>query len=127
MNKELLTIVTESIDKILAESSNDKSKVILTIPTDRTLLTESFLTMWGHGIRKALEKMFDIPVYENVTFRGRRTDVEALYRTLAAEKRHIDAFIGNGLSDPRVTSSKYELEKAIYTFESQTGIKWPII
>lgn len=99
----------------------------ITIPTDRTLLTESFLTMWGHGIRKALEKMFDIPVYENVTFQGRRTDVEALYRTLAAEKRYIDAFIGNGLSDPRVTSSKYELEKAIYTFESQTGIKWPII
>lgn len=99
----------------------------ITIPIDRALLTESFLTMWGHGIRKALEKMFDIPVYENVTFHGRRTDVEALYRTLAAEKRYIDAFIGNGLSDPKVTTSKYELEKAIYNFESQTGIKWPII
>jgi antitoxin component YwqK of YwqJK toxin-antitoxin module len=99
----------------------------ITIPTDRTLLTESFLTMWGHSIRKALEKMFDIPVYENVTFRGRRTDVEALYRTLAAEKRYIDSFISHGLSNPAVTNSKYDLERAIYGFESQTGIKWPII
>lgn len=100
---------------------------VIRIPQSRQLITESFLTMWGHSIRKALEKMFDIPVYENITFQGRRTDVEALYRTLGAEKRYIDSFINNGLSDPRVTNSKWELEKAIHNFESQTGIKWPII
>ena len=122
--KELQKLVMETVNSVYDEREGAK---VVTLPQDRRLITESFLTMWGHGIRKALEKMFDIPVYENVTFRGRRTDVEALYRTLAAEKRYIDAFIDNGLSDPRVTSSKYELEKAIYTFESQTGIKWPII
>jgi hypothetical protein len=122
--KDLRKLVMETVDSVY---DNKPQTQIVTIPQDRRLITESFLTMWGHSIRKALEKMFDIPVYENITFQGRRTDVEALYRTLGAEKRYIDSFINNGLSDPRVTNSKWELEKAIHSFESQTGIKWPII
>lgn len=101
--------------------------MIIEIPKNSKLLTESFLTSWGTGVRLALRKMFDLPVRENVIFRGRKTDIDSLYKTLASEKKYAEAYMSLGLANPELSKHKVELETQIEKFEKQTGVKWPIL
>ena len=38
----------------------------------------------------------------------------------------MEAFNKYGLGDPRLRNNKLALEKAIYNFERETGLKWPV-
>lgn len=98
---------------------------VLEFPQDKQLINESFLTMFGSIIELAIKRMFgfDIP---NISFRGRSTDVQKLTQALASEKRYIDSYLRLKLNDPEVIQNKFRLEKAIYDFERETGIPWPI-
>jgi hypothetical protein len=62
----------------------------------------------------------------NVVVRGKKSDVEEFYKVISQEKKYMDAYIKYGLGSSYVRNSKYSLEKAIYGFEKETGLKWPI-
>lgn len=98
---------------------------VFEIPQEKTLINESFLAMFGSIVELAIKRMFgfDIP---NISFKGHPTDVQRLVRTLASEKRYIDSYLHNKLNEPEVIQNKFRLEKAIYDFERETGIPWPI-
>lgn len=99
--------------------------MVVELPREKTLINESFLTMFGSIIELAIKRMFgfDIP---NISFKGHPTDVQRLVKTLASEKRYIDSYLRLKLNDPEVIQNKFRLEKAIYDFERETGIPWPI-
>jgi len=87
-------------------------------------LDESFLAMFGWGIKKILEAVFgdlSIPVH----LKGNPRDVKSFLNTLGAEKKYIQNFKSLGLDNPRTYRSKSVLDTAIGKFERGTGIKWP--
>ena len=74
-------------------------------------LDESFLAMWGSWIQTFLKRMFDL---------------QSLATVLGREKRYMESFLKYGLNDTRVLNSRHKLETAVYNFERDTGIKWPL-
>jgi len=65
---------------------------------------------------------FGVPV----KIRGNQREVRSFTRTLASERRYMDAAKKYGLNDPYTYKSKGRLDKAIQGFEKLTGIKWMI-
>lgn len=117
---------TEKQFKIWQQKNNILEKTDDTIfEIKKQNLNESFLAMFGSIIELAIKRMFgfDIP---NISFKGHPTDVQRLAKTLASEKRYIDSYLNNKLNSPEVIQNKFRLEKAIYDFERETGIPWPI-
>ena len=45
---------------------------------------------------------------------------------MGSEKKYGDAYLKYGLNDPKVLKDRIALEKAIYRFERDTGLKWPL-
>ena len=87
-------------------------------------LDESFLEIFGWGIKKLLGAVFgDSPVPVNL--KGRPSDVRSFLDTLSAEKSYIQDFRSLGLNNPRTYKSKSQLKAATGKFERKTGIKWP--
>jgi len=87
-------------------------------------LDESFLAMFGWGIKRLLKAVLG-DVAMPVNLKGNPSDVEAFLGTLGAEKTYIQDFKSMGLNNPRTYKSKSELKTAIGKFERKTGIKWP--
>ena len=56
---------------------------------------------------------------------GSRVDLQNFSRVMAKEKNYMDSYLKHGLNDPRVLNDRHKLEKAIFNFEKETGIKWP--
>ena len=87
-------------------------------------LDESFLAMFGFGIKKLLKAVlgdFSIPVH----LKGNPADVRSFLSTLGAEKNYIQDIKNFGLSNPRTYRSKSTLDSAVGGFERKTGIQWP--
>lgn len=87
-------------------------------------VSESFLTMFGSGIKMILQRMFgggSIPIQ----VKGNQRQVKAFGRTLAGEKKYYKDYVKYGLNDPKTYRSKYALNKQVAKFERATGIKWP--
>ena len=87
-------------------------------------LDESFLAMFGWGVKRLLKAVFgdvSIPVH----LKGSKSDVKSFLSTLGAEKSYINDFKRYGLDDPRTYRSKSSLSSAVGKFERGTGIKWP--
>ena len=87
-------------------------------------LDESFLAMFGFGIKKLLKTILgdvSIPVH----LKGHPADVRSFLSTLGAEKNYIRDFKNFGLNNPRTYRSKSALDTAVGGFERKTGIKWP--
>jgi|TARA_R110000824_G_scaffold122826_2_gene280339 hypothetical protein len=88
-------------------------------------LDESFLTMWGSWIQTILKRMFGggtVPV----SIRGKQSDLESLAKVLGGEKRYMASYMKHGLNNPAVLKNRHALERAVYNFERDTGIKWPL-
>jgi len=90
-------------------------------------LNESFLAMFGGTIKLLLDAMFAPPsgTPSYYQFKGSQADISAFARALGGEKRYIQAVKKHGLDNPKTFKSKSSLDKAIKSFEKQTGIKWP--
>jgi len=87
-------------------------------------LDESFLRMFGFGVKSLLKAMFgnvSIPVH----LKGNPSDVKSFLNTLGAEKNYIQDFKNLGLENPRTYKSKGLLDTAVSKFQRKTGIKWP--
>ena len=87
-------------------------------------LDESFLAMFGWGVKRLLKAIFgDISIPVNL--KGNPSDVKSFLSTLGAEKSYISDFKRYGLDNPRTYRSKSNLTSAVGKFERSTGIKWP--
>ena len=103
----------------------EQNETIIIDLSPKQQLNESFLRQFGTAIELIIKRMFGLNNTE-FKFRGPRTSVGELARTLGAERKYIEAMKKAGLSDPSVLSSKHRLDRAIASFEKQTGIKWPL-
>ena len=105
---------------------NDTNDLI-PIKIDLTIgdsINESWLSMFGANIKGIMGAMFggtSMPV-EVV---GSRSQVDSFSRALGSEKRYLEAVSKHGLNNPQVTNNKVALDRAIRSFESETGIVWP--
>jgi hypothetical protein len=109
---------------------NQKNRDLQTLVIDleelkKNQLNESFLTMFGGYIKLILGRMFG-SLGSPITIRGKQSDLQALSSVLAKEKKYMDSFLKNGLNDRSVVSNRHKLEKAVFSFEKETGMKWPI-
>jgi len=57
---------------------------------------------------------------------GSKGDLEKFAHVMGNEKKYGDAYLKYGLNDPKVLKDRIALEKAIYHFERDTGLKWPL-
>ena len=88
-------------------------------------LEESFLRMFGNLVKVVMRRAFGEDVAIPVKVRGTTQQVDAFSKTLAAEKRYLEAYKSFGLNDAKTYASKYDLDKAVRGFELKTGLKWP--
>ena len=92
-------------------------------------LNESFLAAFGNWVKLILNRTFGQGkgsfLGPSVKVRGTRAEVSAFAKALGGEKKYIEAVRKHGLDDPKVTSNKAKLNKAVKAFEKTTGIKWP--
>lgn len=87
-------------------------------------LDESFLRMFGAGIRAIMDRMFggaSLPV----TVRGTPSQIKSFGDVLSKEKRYLETWSELGLDDPKTYKNKYVLDNAIRRFERTTGIPYP--
>ena len=87
-------------------------------------ITESFLAMFGSGIKLIMQRMFGggaVPV----KVKGTKRQVADFAKTLGSEKKYIKTAAKYGLDDPRTYKDKFKLRKMIRKFESSTKLKWP--
>ena len=88
------------------------------------LLNESYLAMMGGAIQTILTGMFggsSVPV----RIAGTRKQVDSFKGALGNEARYLKAMKRYGLDKPETLKTKAQLDRAIKSFERETGIKWP--
>ena len=95
-------------------------------------LNESFLAAFGNWVKLILNRTFGQGKGSgsyfggsSVKVRGTKAEVKAFAKALGGEKIYIEAVRKHGLDNPKVTSNKAKLNKAVKAFERTTGIKWP--
>jgi len=89
-------------------------------------LNEGYFTALGGQIELLMKVMFGGSAAIPVSIRGTRGQLDSFTKTLAGEKRYMDAFNRYGLGDKRTFASKHRLDSAVANFERATGLKWPL-
>ena len=87
-------------------------------------INERWLAMFGGAVQTILGGMFgggSVPV--NVV--GSNSQIKSFEKALGSEAKYLRAMNKYGLNDPKVLKNKASLEKAIKSFERETGIIWP--
>jgi hypothetical protein len=107
------------------EKPNDLVPIEINLnPTEADMLNESWLAMMGGAIQTILTGMFGgktIPV----RISGTRKQVDSFKSALGNEARYLKAMKRYGLDKPETLRTKAQLDRAIKSFEKETGIKWP--
>ena len=107
----------------MENNSEEFSEIVIDFDrSDR--LDESFLRMFGFGIKMILKRMFGGNAYP-VTVKGSKADVSTFAKTLAAEKSYMNSWMKHGLDNPKTYKDKSKLNRAVKDFTRKTGIKWP--
>tara|TARA_Y100000310_G_scaffold109415_1_gene107872 strand:- start:837 stop:1172 length:336 start_codon:yes stop_codon:yes gene_type:complete len=102
----------------------DKMAPIVIDFTQKEMIDESWLRMFGENIKGILKAMFGglaIPVQ----VKGSTNDIRSFVEALKKEKSWIESSKRYGISGPRTVRTKAELDKAASEFQRATGIKWP--
>ena len=109
--------------KLSMENNGD----LVPIKIDLTIgdaINESWLAMFGGAVQTILGGMFgggSVPV--NVV--GSSSQIKSFEKALGGEAKYLRAMNKHGLNDPKVIKNKASLDKAIKSFEKETGIIWP--
>ena len=85
-------------------------------------LDETFLSAFGEWVKWLVGNMG----LGSFNVSGRPGEVDAFVEALAGERKYIVSAERYGLTDPRTFQSKLDLQSAIKSFESETGLTWPI-
>ena len=87
-------------------------------------LDESFLVTFARLAKGLLKGLFtDAPT--PVKIKGTASQVSAFTRAIEKEKKYMDAYIKYGLNDQRTLSTRHLLNRAVESFEKETGMRWP--
>jgi hypothetical protein len=95
-------------------------------------LNEQWITDFSAQIKYLLWHMSSAPQFQSafsnakVIIKGSEGDLEKFTAAITGEKRYMDSYLKYGLNDPRVLRDRARLERAVYKFERDTGLKWPI-
>jgi hypothetical protein len=95
----------------------------------KNVLNESAMAQLAGQIRFLLYRLMGPRAWrqmQNVRITGQRSDLTRFSDVISKEKRYMDAYLKHGLNDTRVLNNRYNLERAVRSFESETGIKWPL-
>ena len=107
----------------MSEQQGDLAPIVIDLTAAQNgELNESWLSMFGGGIKMILQRMFGgekIPLI----VRGNKRQVKDFTRTLAGEKRYYKDYVKYGLDDPRTYRSKYALQGAVKKFERLCRLK----
>ena len=107
------------------EKPNDLVPIEINLnPSEADMLNESWLAMMGGAIQTILTGMFGgktIPV----RISGTRKQVDSFKSALGNEARYLKSMKRYGLDKPETLRTKAQLDRAIKSFERDTGIKWP--
>ena len=102
----------------------DKIAPVVIDFTQKEMVDESWLRMFGESVKGILKAMFGgaaIPVQ----VKGSSRDITAFVETLSKEKDWVERINKYGSSNPRSVRSKADLDRAAAEFQRATGIKWP--
>ena len=72
-----------------------------------------------------LEERDEAPT-AGVKITGSKKDLESFSNVMSHEKKYMDSYLEHGLGSPEIIDDKLSLEKAVHSFEHQTGLKWPL-
>ena len=99
-------------------------KIDLTIGS---AVNESYLAMFGGAIQTILGGMFGArsPALVPVNVTGSPSQIKSFEKALGGEAKYLRAMSKYGVNDPKVLKNKTALDKAIKSFEKETGIIWP--
>ena len=103
---------------------------LIPIKIDLTIgdsINESWLSMFGANIQAILGGMFGArsPALIPVNVVGSSSQIKSFEKVLTGEAKYLRAMNKYGLNDPKVLKNKAALDKAIKSFEKETGIVWP--
>ena len=56
---------------------------------------------------------------------GTTSQIDSFTKALAGEKKYMDSYMKNGLTDQRTLNSRHKLGASVKRFENETGLKWP--
>ena len=89
----------------------------------------SMLRLYGFWFEKALRVAMGEPLVgppgPPIKFRGTKSDIGLLAKTLGKERRYLESAEEAGLTSPETYKNKNILQRAVETFEKKTGIRWP--
>ena len=108
----------------MQDLNEDKIVEIVIDLSPENRLDESWLRMFGFGVKAILNAMFggsQVPVQ----IKGNRGDVETFARALGKEKKYMDSLSKYGLDNPQTFKNKSKLDRAVKEFTRKTGLKWP--
>jgi hypothetical protein len=100
-----------------------KEKIIIDL--NSKMLNEKLYTQFSYKVNRLLLDLFDSGIEISPTIRGTQAQIESFFKALRGEKRYMDSYINNGLSDSRTMMNKRDLERAVSNFERETGLRWP--
>ena len=93
--------------------------------TNGDKLDESWLRMFGFGVKTILNQMFGRSSAIPVSLKGNRHDIKSFTNAIGKEKKYMDSLNQYGLNNPKTYRNKAHLDKATTAFTRKTGLKWP--
>lgn len=96
----------------------------------KNILNESYVAEFGAKLQYVLARVFAPPLFSSdsvgVRITGNKQDLTNFTNVVSREKKYMDSYLKHGLGDPKVLKDRVALEKAVFRFERDTGLKWPI-
>lgn len=96
----------------------------------KNTLNESYVAQFAAKLQYLLARVFAPPLFSSdsptVRITGTRGDLSNFTNVVSREKKYMDSYLKHGLGDPKVLNDRIALEKAVFRFERDTGLKWPI-
>ncbi len=103
---------------------NEDNMVDVVIDLNPETIDEAYLRQLGAQIEYLIKALFG-GTFVPARLRGNKEQMRSFARALGNETRYLRSFERHGLGDSRTLNNRHKLERAIASFEGETGIKWP--
>lgn len=101
-------------------------KIVIDLNQEETLKEfRSTMTPFAGQVRSMLLDLYQAGVNIPFSLKGTQKQIEAFFRALKNEKRYMDSYMKHGLGDGRTMMNKRDLDRAVSSFERETGLRWP--
>ena len=100
-----------------------EEKIIINL--NEPILNEGTYSKFAGQVQKMMWMLYDAGMDIPISIIGSPNQVSSFMDSLKREKRYMDSYMKNGLSDPKTLNNRYELERSVKKFELETGLRWP--